>query len=87
MFQITDRKGAAALVAHLKCDVQELIREVDTCRALCPLECVEESLHPNPAGLSADVGVVQTGGFVQKFSDCIFSFKREWMKFSSTATR
>lgn len=27
-FQITDRKGVASLVAYLKCDVQELVKEV-----------------------------------------------------------
>ena len=28
LFQITDRKGASSLVALLKCDVQELVKEV-----------------------------------------------------------
>ena len=33
--QINDKKSATALVAHLKIDVQELIREV-----LCDIQCV-----------------------------------------------
>jgi dynein heavy chain 1 len=51
--KISDKKGASALVAHLKIDVQELVRE--GCQLLWESYKLE--------------------GFVQKFSECIFSFQ------------
>ena len=61
--QINDRKGASALVAHLKIDVQELIREVQIHTMYFIIIDIYIVLGVFSAvGLSAVVGILQARG-------------------------